>query len=109
MYILAKQVRKVWWAQNVLGFKSNFQNFLLNAFIDFQLIKFLKGESDVTQLRSSKYEACCHILSKLQRPQRAFRKTSKKRIAIVGTTKNNRRALTTSKNPRFLSNGSTCN
>jgi len=37
----------------------------------------------MTWLSSSNYQACCHILSQLQRPQRAFRQASKKRIAIV--------------------------
>jgi len=65
--------------QTVLRFKSNFENFLLDAFINWQPIKLLKEGSDPT----FKYEACYLILSKLLRPQRAFRKASKKSITIV--------------------------
>jgi len=53
------------------------------------LIKLLKEESAVTELSTSKYEGRCPTLRKLQNPQRAFRKASKKKISVVSTTNNN--------------------
>ena len=88
MYLLGKQVRKICWAWTGQGFRSGFENFLFNAFIYWQTIKLLKEQSNVAGLPSSKNEARCHILSKLQRPERAFRKACQKKVTVVSTTKN---------------------
>jgi len=68
--------------ETVLGFTSIFKSFLLYTFNNWQQIKLLKKENDVTRLSSFKYKLCFHILSKLQRSRRALMKARKIQFAL---------------------------